>query len=80
MFDLDVLYQRCIVRGNFPSKKTQFHWSAFEGNETDLVFPDLRRIDLSNDFFLQRTIAFKTSALDKFLRKYVVPQAGISAI
>ncbi len=55
------------------------YYEQFKENESDLVFPELRGVDLSNDFVVQRTIAFKTSALDKFLRKYVAQQAGISA-
>lgn len=51
----------------------------FRENENDLVFPELKNIDLSDDFITQRTIAFKTSALDKVLRQDVALSAGITA-
>ena len=44
----------------------------------DFVFPELKAIDLTDDFVAQRTIAFKVSALDKILRKHVAPAASIS--
>jgi integrase/recombinase XerD len=43
----------------------------------DLVFPELKDNDFSNQFITERTIAFKTSALDKVLRNNVAPAAGI---
>ncbi|MDQ6482157.1 site-specific integrase [Dyadobacter sp. LHD-138] len=44
----------------------------------DLVFPELKDADFSNAFILQRTIAFKTSAIDKCLKEHVAKPAGIS--
>jgi site-specific recombinase XerD len=44
----------------------------------DFIFPDLKRLeDITDTFKMQRTIAFTASRLDKFLRKYVAPAAGI---
>lgn len=43
----------------------------------DLIFPDLKDCNLENKFETQRTIAFKTSAIDKCLRIHVAPEAGI---
>lgn len=44
----------------------------------DFVFPELKGVDLSEQFVSERTIAFKTSAIDKCLQKDVAPAAGIS--
>jgi integrase/recombinase XerD len=49
----------------------------FRQNKNDLVFPELRGVDLNNEFITERTIAFKTSAIDKILQKHVAPAAGI---
>lgn len=46
-------------------------------SKNDLIFPDLKGRDLSNKFNAQRTIAFKTSAVDKILREQVAPKAKI---
>lgn len=46
-------------------------------NKHDLIFPELRECDFENKFQTQKTIAFKTSAIDKTLRNHVAPQAGI---
>lgn len=53
------------------------YYEQFKENENDLVFPDLKGADFNDDFRIQRTIAFKTSAADKFLRTHVAPAAGI---
>ena len=53
------------------------HYKQFRQNSDDLIFPELRGVDLNNEFIVERTIAFKTSAIDKFLRKYVAPAAGV---
>ena len=50
---------------------------AFKENADDLVFPELKGVDFSNEFTLKRSIAFKVSALDKTLRLHVAPKAGI---
>lgn len=48
-----------------------------QGRE-DYIFPELKRLDKDADkFIIQRTIAFATSRLDKFLRKNVAPVAKI---
>lgn len=43
----------------------------------DLVFPDLKTSDFEDRFRTQRTIAFKTSAIDKTLRLHVAKAAKI---
>ncbi|GAA3913723.1 tyrosine-type recombinase/integrase [Chitinophaga oryziterrae] len=55
------------------------HYEQFKGNGDDLIFPELRGIDLADEFNTQRTIAFKTSALDKILRNHVAPAAEITS-
>lgn len=53
-------------------------YERFKENADDLVFPDLKVLpDLTNDFEVQRKIAFATSRYDKFLRVHVAPTAGI---
>ncbi|MBE7172377.1 MAG: site-specific integrase [Williamsia sp.] len=47
-------------------------------HKDDLIFPELKGVDLHDDFITQRTIAFKTSAIDKCLRLHVAPAAGIN--
>jgi site-specific recombinase XerD len=44
----------------------------------DLVFPELKGVDLNDEFVVERTIAFKTSAIDKMLRLYVAPAAEVN--
>lgn len=62
-----------------PDKATAIikQYEAFKENKDDLVFPELKGVDFDNKFITQRTIAFKTSALDKCLNKQVAPAAGI---
>lgn len=44
----------------------------------DLIFPDLKRLEnLDDKFIVQRTIAFTTSRIDKFLNNHVAPKAKI---
>ncbi len=43
----------------------------------DLVFPELKGVDFGNVFITKRTIAFKTSSIDKCLRLHVAPAAEI---
>jgi integrase/recombinase XerD len=45
---------------------------------SDFVFPELKEVDFSDQFITERTIAFKTSAIDKWLKKEVAPAAGIT--
>lgn len=55
--------------------------NAYEKEKTakdDFVFPDLKKvIDIHNKFVVDRTIAFTASRIDKYLRNYVAPAAGI---
>lgn len=44
---------------------------------TGLVFPELNGVDFDDEFITKRTIAFKTSAIDKCLRTHVAPAAKI---
>lgn len=44
----------------------------------DFVFPELKDADETNQFVMERTIAFKTSAIDKCLKKDVAPVANIT--
>lgn len=53
------------------------HYEQFKESKDDFIFPELKGADLTDDFKTQRTIAFKTSALDKVLRLHVAPAAGI---
>ncbi len=47
-------------------------------SKEDYIFPELKRLDKDADkFIVQRTIAFATSRLDKFLRNNVAPAAEI---
>lgn len=53
------------------------HYERFKENKDDLIFPELKGVNLEDKFVTDRTVAFKTSALDKILRKHVAPAAGI---
>lgn len=46
-------------------------------SKDDLVFPDLKSSDFEDRFRTQRTIAFKTSAIDKTIRLHVAKAAKI---
>jgi site-specific recombinase XerD len=59
------------------AEKILKQYEQFRESKNDLIFPDLKRCDLSNKFNAQRTIAFKTSAIDKCLRLHVAPAAKI---
>jgi len=52
-------------------------YKAFQENKNDLVFPELKGVDFADKFATQRTIAFKTSAIDKCLKNNVAPVAKI---
>jgi len=52
-------------------------YQDFKENVSDLVFPELKGVDLQDRFIMERTIAFKTSALDKVLKNDVAPMAKI---
>lgn len=53
-------------------------YSKFKEKETDLIFPELKRLEnLDDEFITKRTIAFATSRIDKCLRTKVAPLAKI---
>ncbi|MBD2704857.1 site-specific integrase [Spirosoma sp. BT702] len=52
------------------------HYKAFQQNKNDFVFPELKGVDLNDKFITQRTIAFKTSSIDKTLKTQVAPLIG----
>lgn len=53
-------------------------YKASKRHANDLIFPELKRLEnLDDDFIVQRTIAFATSRIDKYLRIEVAPAAGI---
>ncbi|GAB3040181.1 tyrosine-type recombinase/integrase [Spirosoma pulveris] len=52
-------------------------YKSFKRNADDLVFPELKDVNLDDKFVAQRTIAFKTSAIDKCLKTHVAPAANI---
>lgn len=53
-------------------------YKHLKASNHDFVFPELKGIDISDQFITERTIAFKTSAIDKCLKKDVAPVAEIS--
>lgn len=68
-----------VVSLKIPAKAEKIlkHYELLKENKNDLIFPDLKTCDLTNKFNTQRTIAFKTSAIDKCLRLHVAPKAKI---
>ncbi|MFN8290204.1 MAG: site-specific integrase [Chitinophagaceae bacterium] len=52
-------------------------YKKFKENKDDLIFPDLKECNFENKFKTQKTIAFRTSAIDKCLRTQVAPKAKI---
>lgn len=52
-------------------------YKDLKSKDNDLIFPELRGCNFENKFATQRTIAFKTSAIDKCLRLHVGPAADI---
>jgi integrase/recombinase XerD len=52
------------------------YYNALQQNKNDLVFPELKGIDLNDKFITQRMIAFKSSAIDKYLKTQVAPLIG----
>lgn len=59
------------------ASKILAEYEKLRDNKSDLVFPELRECDFNDQFKTQRTIAFKTSAIDKCLRNHVATRAGI---
>jgi site-specific recombinase XerD len=53
-------------------------YRAFQDNKNNLIFPELKECDFENKFSTNRTIGFKTSAVDKCLRTQVAPVAEIT--
>lgn len=48
-------------------------------NTDDFVFPELKKIEnLNDEFLVKRVISENASRIDKFLRKFVAPAAGIT--
>lgn len=62
-----------------PDKAVQIlrHYEQFKKGANDLIFPELKDANFNDEFGTKRTIAFKTSAIDKILRLYVAPAAKI---
>lgn len=52
-------------------------YKVFKENKEDFLFPELKGVNLDDKFNTQRTIAFKTSAIDKTLKTHVAPAAKI---
>jgi integrase/recombinase XerD len=52
-------------------------YEQYRENKDDLIFPELKGCDFNNKFNTQRTIGFKTSAIDKILRLHVANKAKI---
>jgi integrase/recombinase XerD len=52
-------------------------YRTIQRSKDDLIFPELKNVDTSNDFITRRKIAFKTSAIDKILKNSVAPAAKI---
>lgn len=59
------------------AQKILQHYAQFKENSDDLVFPELKGKDLNDDFNIKRVIGYSTSSIDKYLRLYVAPKAGI---
>lgn len=54
-------------------------YESFRQNADDFVFPELKRLNGNQDpYAIGRTIASRTSAIDKCLRTYVANAAGIT--
>lgn len=60
------------------AKKILEQYKPFKKNIRDFVFPELKEADPNNHFIFERTIAFKTSAIDKCLKNDVAPVAKIT--
>jgi len=53
-------------------------YTGHKRHKEDFIFPELKKFENLNDkFAVQRTIAFTTSRIDKFLRNHVAPAAKI---
>lgn len=47
-------------------------------DETDLIFPELRRVGLTDRFQMERIISSRINAIDRLLKSEVAPAAGVS--
>lgn len=65
---------------NIPDKARHIieQYKTFQDNKNNLIFPELTDCDFENKFATNRTIGFKTSAIDKCLRTQVAPLAEIN--
>lgn len=55
-------------------------YKQFKENAYDLVFPELKDVDLSDEFETKRVIAVKNRAINDALRENVATIAGLSSI
>ena len=53
-------------------------YEAIKDEENDLIFPELRKADLSDRFETDRLIASRVNMVDKYLRTQVAPAAKIT--
>jgi site-specific recombinase XerD len=53
-------------------------YEQFKESDDDFVFPELKGVDLSDEFNSKRIIGYKISAIDKMLNEHVAPAAGIT--
>ncbi len=60
------------------AEKILDQYRGIKASNHDFVFPELKGVDISDQFITERTIAFKTSAIDKCLKKDVAPVAEIT--
>jgi len=64
-----------------PDKVMQIlkQYEAFKDEENDLIFRELRNIDLNDRFEMERIIASRNGMIDKYLREDVAKAAGIKS-
>ena len=53
-------------------------YEQFKDQNGGFIFPELKGVDLLDEFNSKRVIGHKTSAIDKFLNNHVAPAAGIT--
>lgn len=66
---------KALIRIALPREIERFSKSKYY---SDFVFRELKEVCFSEQFISERTIAFKTSAIDKWFQKNVAPAAGIT--
>lgn len=59
-------------------KKLLEKYKSLQSKENDLVFPELKEVDLKNTFETQRVIRNEASAIDQILRKSIKPKTKIT--